>query len=92
MSSSKTLNDSPLNEKDEDVSAKINIKAGLFAKINTNDLAKQIAGQSVTKVKNSLGNLENVSNVDIKVSPSLPFISGSLPKNPDKIKFTVSAN
>ncbi|PIR80000.1 MAG: hypothetical protein COU25_02525 [Candidatus Levybacteria bacterium CG10_big_fil_rev_8_21_14_0_10_35_13] len=79
-------------EKDEDVSAKINIKAGLFAKINTNDLAKQIAGQSVTKVKNSLGNLENVSNVDIKVSPSLPFISGSLPKNPDKIKFTVSAN
>lgn len=77
-------------EKDEDITADVDIKAGLFAKIDTNELAKQIAGESVAKVKNRLNNLENVSNVDIKVSPPLPFISGNLPKNPDKIKITVS--
>ncbi|OGH07196.1 MAG: hypothetical protein A2171_02110 [Candidatus Levybacteria bacterium RBG_13_35_9] len=77
-------------EKDEDITADVDIKAGLFAKIDTNELAKQIAGEPVAKVKNQISNMENVSNVDIKVSPPLPFISGSLPKNPDKIKITVT--
>ena len=77
-------------ENDDDITADVNIKAGLFTKIDTNALSKEIAGESVTKVKNRLGNLENVTDVTIKISPSLPFVSGSLPKNPDKIKITVS--
>jgi len=77
-------------EKDEDITADVIVKAGLFAKIDTNSLSKQIAGEPVSKAKNLIGNLENVSNVNINVSPPLPFISGNLPKNPDKIKIIVS--
>lgn len=79
-------------KKNEDISSEVTVKAKLYAKIDTASLAKEIAGGQVTKVKNRIRNMENIADVTISISPNLPFISGDLPKNPDKIKIMVTAN
>ena len=79
-------------EKNDDITADLVINAKLFPKINTEDLIKQIAGQDTTKTKNMLLNLTNVKNAEIKISPNLPFLSSSLPKNPKNITIDISSN
>ena len=79
-------------EKNKDINADLNIKVKLLPKININDLTKQIAGQNTQKTKNMLGNLDQVADVTISISPNLPFISNSLPKDPKNIKITISSN
>ena len=74
--------------KNNDISADLDIKANLFPKIDTKNLAKQIAGESVQKAKNELGNLENVASVEISIFPNLPFISSNLPNNFNNITIT----
>ncbi|MEK7551023.1 MAG: hypothetical protein AAB532_00265, partial [Patescibacteria group bacterium] len=79
-------------EKNDDITADLVINAKLFPKINTEDLIKQIAGEDTTKTKNMLLNLTNVKNAEIKISPNLPFLSSSLPKNPKNITIDISSN
>ena len=79
-------------EKNDDITADLVISAKLFPKINTDDLIKQIAGQDVTKTRNMLSNLSNVKEADVRISPNLPFLSSSLPKNPKNITIDISSN
>ena len=79
-------------EKNDDITADLVISAKLFPKINTQDLIKQIAGADVTKTKNMLSNMTNVKNAEIQISPNLPFLSSSLPKNPKNITIDISSN
>ncbi len=78
--------------KNEDVDADLTIKAKLFPKIDVSALSKQIAGQNILKAKNMLSNLTNVTSVTVNIHPNLPFLSSSLPKNPNNIKINVTAN
>lgn len=79
-------------EKNGDITADLVINAKLFPKIDTESLIKEIVGTDVTKTKNMLSNKTNVKNVEIKVSPNLPFLSSSLPKNPKNITIDISSN
>ncbi len=78
--------------KNEDISADLVITAKLFPKINTEDLIKQMAGTDVKKAKNQLSNMQNVKEVEIQISPNLPFLSSTLPKNPKNITVDISSN
>ncbi|MBI3984422.1 MAG: baseplate J/gp47 family protein [Candidatus Levybacteria bacterium] len=79
-------------QKNEDITADLVVSAKLFPNINTQDLIKQIAGTDVVKTKNMLSNLTNVKEVDIRVTPNLPFVSSTLPKNPNNITINISSN
>ena len=78
--------------KNNDVSADITIKAKLFPKIDTSNLSKSLAGQPINKAKNRLENIENVESVNIKITPNIPFLSSSLPKNSNNIVLKISSN
>lgn len=79
-------------EKNNNITADLVINAKLFPKIDTESLIKEIAGTDVTKTRNVLSNRTNVKNVEIKISPNLPFLSSSLPKNPKNITIDISSN
>lgn len=79
-------------EKNKDVNADLNIKAKIFPKIDKDSLLKQIAGLPLQKAKNLLGNLNQVTNVDISLSPNIPFLPKNLPGNINNIKFNLTAN
>ena len=79
-------------DKNGDITADITIKANIYPKIDTSNLSKDIAGASLTKAKNIILNVNQVKSVDIKLSPNIPFFSGSLPSNPNKIKIDITSN
>lgn len=79
-------------EKNNDITADLIINAKLFPKIDTQSLIKEFAGVDAVKTKNRLSNRANVKNVEIKISPNLPFLSSSLPKNPKNITIDISSN
>lgn len=76
--------------KDNSISADLEISAGLLPTIDTNSYAKQVAGQSITKAKNLLQNINQVQNVGIELKPNLPFLSQNLPGNPNNITIQVT--
>jgi hypothetical protein len=77
-------------EKNNDVNADINIKAKILPNVDTKSLLKQLKGTSIQKAKNMLSNLNQVTNVEITISPNLPFLPKNLPGNTKNIilKFT----
>ena len=76
--------------KDGSVSADLDISAGLLPTIDTSSYAKQIAGQSITKARNILQNINQVQNVGIDLHHNLPFISQNLPGNPNNITIQIT--
>lgn len=78
--------------KNKDIGADLTIKAKLFPKIDVGALTNQIAGMDNLKAKNMLGNLTNVTSVTVNIHPNIPFLSSSLPKNPNNIKINVTSN
>lgn len=85
-----TANNIGLN-KDNSVSADLQISAGLVPKLDSATTAKQIAGVSITKARNLLMNISQVQNVGITLNPSLPFLSQNLPGNPNDITIQITA-
>jgi uncharacterized protein (UPF0333 family) len=85
-----TANNIGLN-KDNSVSADLQISAGLVPKLDSVSTAKQIAGLSITKARNLLSNIPQVQNVGIALNPNLPFLSQNLPGNPNDITIQITA-
>ncbi len=81
-----------VTEKNGDVNADLTIKAKIFPKIDTTNLAKQIQGISVLKAKNMISNIDLVKNVEIQLSPSIPFFPKNLPSDSKKIQFKITSN
>lgn len=77
--------------KDNSVSADLDISAGLLPNIDSGSYAKQIAGMSISKARNLLQNISQVQNVGIDLKPSIPFLSQNLPGNPNNITIQVTA-
>src|ERR1035437_9940247 len=77
--------------KDNSVSADLDISAGLLPTIDSNSYAKQIAGLSISKARNLLQNINQVQNVGIALSPNIPFLSQNLPGNPKNITIQITA-
>ena len=79
-------------EKNNDVTADLTINAKLLPKMDNVGLAKEIAGYSLQKAKNTISNLPQVENVDIKINPGIPFLTSSLPGNYKNITIKVVSN
>lgn len=77
--------------KNENISADLNITAKLLPKIDSADLSGQIAGESILKAKNQIGNINQVVDTSITISPNIPFISNNLPKNPKNIQIVITS-
>jgi hypothetical protein len=77
--------------KDNSVSADLDISAGLLPTIDSNSYAKQIAGLSISKARNLLQNINQVQNVGIALSPNIPFLPQNLPGNPTNITIQITA-
>ena len=76
--------------KDNSISADLEISAGLLPKIDSDSLAKQIAGMSIAKARNLLQNIGQVENVGIDLKPNVPFLSQNLPTNPKNITIQIT--
>ena len=69
-----------MKTKDKDVQTNLNIQALLLPKVDDGTLTGKIAGQSESKAQDILSQLSHVTNVNISISPNLPFLPKNLPK------------
>lgn len=77
------------SKNDEKIEANLNIKALLLPKIDGNKLTKDMKGKSFTTVQDSLYKLPQVANVDIRLSPNIPFLPKNLPPREGNIKILI---
>lgn len=81
-----------VTEKNKDVNADVVIKAKILPNVNTEELLKEIAGSSVQKARNRLTNLNQVTRVEISISPNIPFLPKNLPGNTKNINLKFTSN
>ncbi len=81
-----------VTEKNNDINADVTIKANIFPKIDADSLAKQIAGNPISKAKNLISNMDQVKNVQISMSPNIPFITNNIPSDTKKIQINATSN
>lgn len=72
--------------------AKVNIKAILVPDIDPEEIAKSIAGESVSSSTQKLQDIPEVERVNIKVFINLPLLPNRLPFSSGKIKVEVDKN
>lgn len=77
---------------DDGVSGTMEITAILLPKIDEKSLASEIAGKSLSDAQRRLEGLPKVETVEIKISPSIPFLPKRLPISSGKIKFIIEKN
>ena len=77
-------------ENDEEVEANLNIKALLLPKIDESKLVKEVRGKSFKTAQDLLYKLPQVSDVDISLSPKLPFLPKNLPSLEKNIKILIN--
>lgn len=80
------------SEDDEEVQANLNIKALLLPKIDEEKLVKDSKGKPFKNIEDILYKLPQVADVDILLSPSLPFLPKSLPMREKNIKVQIKIN
>ena len=80
------------SKNDEEVEANINIKALLVPKISESKLTKDLQGKSFKNAEDALYKLPQVSDVDIVLSPKLPFLPKTLPSRGSNIKILIKIN
>lgn len=78
--------------KNKDVTADLDINIKVLPKIDESEIKAEIKGQKLQKAQNFLNNITNVEKVEITFSPSIPFLTSSLPKNPNSIEINVQNN
>lgn len=86
-----TLSDIKRNDDDE-FEAVLSIEADLLPKIDKDKLREELAGKSFDVVNSRFDRLPQVSKTNISIFPPIPFLSNSLPKNPDKIEIIVTTD
>jgi hypothetical protein len=77
---------------DDEIEAKLNIKTLLLPKLDENNLTKEIKNKSFTFTEDALYKLPNVANVEIKLSPNIPFLPKKLPLMEKNIKILIKIN
>lgn len=80
------------NKNDEEVEANLNIKALLLPKIEEEKLTKELKGKSFKTIEDFLYKLPQISDVDIRLSPNLPFLPKNLPGREKNIKIKILIN
>lgn len=74
---------------DKEASGQIEAKAFLLPKYEKEKIAKQVAGNSFADAKRTILKLPQVSAIDIRLKPQLPFLPGILPRLSQNITITV---
>lgn len=74
------------------ITAKVNVKAGLTPDINEREIAKRIAGKSISEANSFLSEIPEVRSTDIDIFLNLPILPKKLPFSPGKIKVVVNKN
>ena len=64
---------------DKEVDATLTVKALLLPRIDEQKLQNEIKGDSFTKTEDLLYKISEVSNVDISLTPNIPFLPKKLP-------------
>ena len=80
------------NKNDEEIQANLNIKTLLLPKIDQDNLTKDLKGKSFNFAKDTVSKLPQVENIDIKLSPNLPFLPKNLPTREKNIKILIKIN
>lgn len=75
---------------DEEVEANLNIKGLLIPKIDEGKLAKEVSGKSFKVAEDLLYKLPQISDVDIILFPSIPFLPKNLPIREKNIKILIN--
>ncbi|MBI2613797.1 MAG: baseplate J/gp47 family protein [Candidatus Levybacteria bacterium] len=75
---------------DEEVEANLNIKALLVPKIDEAKLAKEVSGKSFKAAEDLLYKLPQISDVDIFLTPKIPFLPKNLPIREKNIKILIN--
>lgn len=86
-----SLGETKLN-KNKSVTSDVNAQVKLLPKINERDIKNKIKGKNVEKVFKILGEIPNISDYKIKVSPTLPLFPVRIPWRIDGIKIIVLEN
>jgi len=81
-----------ISTKNGNITAKVNIKAGIVPKIDEEEIRKEIAGKSTKDVIQTLQGLPEVEKVDVNVFINLPLLPQRLPFSAGKIKVVVEKN
>lgn len=83
-----TLQDTK-KSKSNDITSIILAKAYLLPKLEKEKLAKDIAGESFINTKNKIEKIPQISNVQIKLKPNIPFLPHIMPKFFQNISISV---
>ncbi len=75
---------------DTQITAIIKINAKLYPKLDKDQLAQTIKGESFDKAQNFLNNQPQVSHVEIVLNPNIPLLPKMLPRNEKNITITVT--
>ncbi len=77
------------NKNDEEVQANLSIKALLLPEISEKNLTKDLKGKSFKSTEDTLYKLPQISDIDIRLSPNLPFLPKNLPIIEKNIKILI---
>ena len=80
------------NINDEEIQANLSVKTLLLPKIDQGKLTKDLKGKSFNFAKDALDKLPQIENIDIKLSPNLPFLPKNLPVREKNIKILIKIN
>jgi hypothetical protein len=80
------------NKNDEEIQANLNVKALLLPKIDKNNLTKKLKGKSFKMTEDTIDKLPQVSDVNIMLSPNLPFLPKNLPAREKNILILIKIN
>lgn len=76
----------------EEIEASLSIKALLLPKIDEEKLTKDSKGKSFKNIEDAIYKLPQVSDVDILLSPKIPFLPKFLPLREKNIKVQIKIN
>jgi len=80
------------DKNEEEIKANFNIKGLLLPKLDKEKLLKEIKGQSFKKAEDVLYKLPQVTDIDIALSPKIPFLPKNLPAREKNIKILIKIN
>lgn len=87
-----TVQNPTVSKNGQDINATLQIKAGLLPQIDTNAVAKQLAGKPVSSAQSILTNVPQLAGVKATLSPNLFFLPQSFPHIASHILVGVASN